>query len=714
MKTRTIQKNHLFKKDNWKDYLFLLLLALLCYWPLPFGIFSAKNDNIIAVLPFRYNISEAIRSGHLPLWSPYIYLGFPLHGDMQSGCWNPFVWLFSLFSVYNLTVLHFEILLYIFISGLSMYKFLDIAGMPKVVRLTGAAVYMMSGFITDVGGSNILFLASAAFIPYVFGYYYLFLKNNSLLNALKFTIALSLLFLTGYPSFFILTCYILLAAFLVYIFLRIKNKAFSLQPLQKLLLYHLLIGVVFLLLCAPAILSYFQILPYYQRGSGINLAQSYQNSIQPSCLQSILLPMAAIKDPSSFSTDLISRNLYFNCCLLVFLLSATIKKQRALTLFILSGILFFLLFSLGSYTPVRTWTYHWLPLMNTFRHPSNARLFIIIGAIFLSSHSIAEITNSTTQNRIKKISILCLLALLVAWIAITFNRTTISHQLSGFNQSQGNIRDKLKQLLDQLNYADAVLINGSLQIIFLAILLFQIGKPTLLKKTLPYIVITNSLLVAQLTIPFTLVSHLSPKEINNYFYGFGKGYSIPDLQSTIQQNSKDALSNYTQIGISTFYNKNIGMSFEQVTPTFMIQIEQLNSDSSVKNYVLGQPVAYLADSLFQHNGQTIAGISKAQNEEKEALKITGITNHSFDFITNTKDSKLLCLQQVHLPGWKATVDGQATSIRQANIAFMSVTIPTGYHKINFTYEPKGIITALIISIITGIFVLSLFIFKRKL
>src|SRR5438067_8626389 len=114
----SINLKSILNKSPVQDYFLILLLALVCYWPFTAGIFSAKNDNLIVILPFRYNISEAIRAGHLPLWSPYIYLGFPLHGDMQSGCWNPFVWFLSLFKTYDLTLLHIEILIYIYFAGL--------------------------------------------------------------------------------------------------------------------------------------------------------------------------------------------------------------------------------------------------------------------------------------------------------------------------------------------------------------------------------------------------------------------------------------------------------------------------------------------------------------------------------------------------------------------------------------------------------------------
>ena len=78
-----------------KDLLLLLLVAVVIYWPVSFMVLSLKNDAINYFLAVRDNLSEAIHEGFSPWWSTYINLGYPLHGDMQSGVWNPFVLLLS-------------------------------------------------------------------------------------------------------------------------------------------------------------------------------------------------------------------------------------------------------------------------------------------------------------------------------------------------------------------------------------------------------------------------------------------------------------------------------------------------------------------------------------------------------------------------------------------------------------------------------------------
>ena len=221
-------------KIHYKNYLLLLVICLLAYWPLTFGLFSVKNDAIHYFLPYRFNISEAIRNGEFPFWSPYVYLGNPLYGDMQSGAWNPVVWFFSFIGRYDITLFHYENLLYIFLGGVGMYKLTNRLFAHSHTALLIAVSYMLSGFM--LSGQLINWLAAAAFLPFVFHYYLCTahrvrwtsrgqtLRQTSWSNAAKTGIALFFLLTAGYPSFFIITGYVLLALFVITVINRFRNN----------------------------------------------------------------------------------------------------------------------------------------------------------------------------------------------------------------------------------------------------------------------------------------------------------------------------------------------------------------------------------------------------------------------------------------------------------------------------------------------------------
>ena len=67
---------------NLKPYAILLLILIVAYLPVSTFYFGMKNDAFSDNFPNKFFLTEAIRSGHLPLWNPYINFGFPVYADL--------------------------------------------------------------------------------------------------------------------------------------------------------------------------------------------------------------------------------------------------------------------------------------------------------------------------------------------------------------------------------------------------------------------------------------------------------------------------------------------------------------------------------------------------------------------------------------------------------------------------------------------------------
>ena len=135
-----------------RDYLLLFILTLIVYWPLSLNLLSLKNDALVQYLAYRYHLSEAIQNGYLPFWSPYLYTGFPIHADMQGEVWNPFVLILSLISRYNMTVLQWEVLIYLFLSAIGTYRLLSYLDFSRKTSVCAAVCCCsMSGIINYDG-----------------------------------------------------------------------------------------------------------------------------------------------------------------------------------------------------------------------------------------------------------------------------------------------------------------------------------------------------------------------------------------------------------------------------------------------------------------------------------------------------------------------------------------------------------------------------------
>src|SRR5512137_1126901 len=84
-----------FVNSFWRDGLALAILALLTvlfFWPVFFAGYwlpRGGGDLVSFLWPQYAFAGEAIRSGSIPLWNPYLYSGAPFLADNQSGVLYP-------------------------------------------------------------------------------------------------------------------------------------------------------------------------------------------------------------------------------------------------------------------------------------------------------------------------------------------------------------------------------------------------------------------------------------------------------------------------------------------------------------------------------------------------------------------------------------------------------------------------------------------------
>jgi len=697
---------------HYTNYLLLLVICLLAYWPLTFGIFSVKNDAIHYFLPYRFNISEALQNGEWPFWSPYIYLGYPLHGDLQSGAWNPIVWLFSFAGRYDLTLFHYENLLYIFLAGVGMYKLTNRLVQHSHTALLIAVSYMLSGFM--LSGQLINWLAAAAFLPFVIHYYLQTLRSPSFNNAIKTGIALFFLFTAGYPSFFITTSYILFILLLITVINRFRNKLPIPVSWKRFLIQQLLVVLVFTGLALPAIVSFIDLLPYYQRGNGTSYIDSIQNSFEWQHLLSMVFPSSIKANDIVSATDLTCRNVYPGIFTLL-ILAAFPPKLNKRNVLLISLAVFALLFSLGDATPVRKLCYTIVPLMDTFRHPSQMRLFFLFAVVLLAAPGLKQLlSNNFTGTSLLKLKrftrVTAGLLFLITLIAIF--RSGIIRQFSGFGYS--GIRAALKNVIDSISLSDAIAVNGLLQLIFIAAFAWWVKRSCRPKALFSFLWVANLFIMAQLVLPITFVSKTAPREINALVHASPKGFPVNGLERSIGENSKDATDYFDKIALSYFYNKKIGISHISNSPSFLEEQEQFLGNEFIYRYVASLPAAYIADTvvkaedtaLLNQTGNCNYAFTDARLDIKgfcspgDTAIIKKIAANRFEIETATTSAAFLVLTQNYHHHWKVSIDGSPGNIYKTNTSFMGTPIGPGKHKIIFRFVPGNTIKAMWILLAT--------------
>ncbi len=709
-----VNQQHNSRYNHWKSYLFLLFIALVAYWPLSFQLFSVKNDAIHYFLPVRYTISNSIQHGYFPFWANSFYLGYPIHGDMQSGVWNPFVQFISLFTTYNVTILHLECLLYIFLAGAGMYKFSGLVSTSTISRLTAACAYMLCGFMLG-SGEFTNWLASAAFIPFTLFYYYRFLHTPAFGDALKTALAIWLLFVCGYPADSIMIVYILVGFFLFYFIKHRSLLAGDKALVRKHLIYHAVLIIISFLLLAPALLSYFELLPYYSRGTGTGVNEAMINSFDAKSSLSFISPWSVVASDFPASGDITGRNIFIGLFPLVFAAASFFLKSSRLKTILQVAVIIGFLFCLGDATPFRRICYNLLPGMNTFRHPSHFRLYTILPLLLLATITLDQFLRreKAVIKMIRTVSFS--LAAILLLLAIITLSTGDSGKLFGIFSAISD-RENLKIFLQDITWKDMLLLSCFLQMFFLVIFLFMIrSKKSFAQKTFLALHIINLVINSALVLPATFVSKTPPSRINSLISEKAGYYDPSSFNKTLLENTDGAFDNSNEIGLSFFYSQQPGLTKITNSPAFLSSMDSLVQTNLLYNYILNKPVAWisgqtkpLTDTILLKDSNNACGYSFSNNTNLLAIDscdlpagnvtITGVAPGRFVMKVNAYFPCVLNLSQDYHHNWTAAINGRPVIVEKANIAFMNIPLQKGSFEVEWRYKTGIICYAFIISL----------------
>jgi Bacterial membrane protein YfhO len=698
--------------------LFLLLTAITAYWPISFHVFSLKNDALNYFLPVRHLVSESYSNNILPLWTPYLNLGYPLHADMQSGVWNPFVQVFSFFGPYTLYTLQLETLLYIFLSGMGIFFLLKHFRLHPYANLLASVSFMLCGFNSD-SCQFLNWIAGTAFLPFVFLFYYRCLEERSLKQGIYTGISLFFLFSCAYPADFIITAYLMVSMLIVYIVSAYRKKEIFIN--KKLLLAHVAIAIIFVLLSGPAILSYAEGLPLQERGNGAAYEAVMSNPLHPALLSSFTTPLAIWKMPGISITDPLERNSYIGIAgFMLLVISFMLKSANKTVKFSKWAALVFILFSFGETGGIRIISYYVLPLMNSFRHPANAKMFTLFFCCILTGFAFNDVLNNAVPVKILKRGWWATLSIVLIVLIISFF-TPFSlfkfSSLSSFIQPQEGVSfiNHLKTQLDSISFADLVLLNTLIQIIFLLLLYRFLFKRINIKFFLATAVI-NCILFTVCFQPFTVINKSPASAVQAMVNKFSvTGYPLPDNTQSLEQNSLNNEKYMAQIGCINLYNKKIGRSDYRITPSNQLLQNKFWFNEKIRNKVMKYPLLYKPEFVFDINKwnagevqdssaskwaftESLKYVHKFSNDDSIDIVFTKFEPNRIEGKITTNEDGEFVLMQTNYPRWKLYIDDKASSINLTNIAFMGFSVPKGSHTFSFRYEAMQIRIAFIISL----------------
>ncbi len=284
----------MLKKHQHSDYIILLIILLLGMWQIVSGETAMKWDIMDIYLPWKYFITASINNRNLPLWNPYMNSGFSQMGD--PGTWYPVSWLIGFVFRYNITAVHFEYLLHLYVAGIGIYKLGELKKFSRITCLIIATSYMFSGFFIS-NAQHIGWLISAAWLPYIVYYFIKLQTNLSISDAVKLSFVLFLMLSGGYPGIFISTIYLLAGYFIYYFVGALQKRQF--RVLKKQILYLSISATVFLTFSAVILFSSFDLAQHITRAQGLKYNSEawgiLTGSLQPKALLSFIYPFPGKK-----------------------------------------------------------------------------------------------------------------------------------------------------------------------------------------------------------------------------------------------------------------------------------------------------------------------------------------------------------------------------------------------------------------------------------
>jgi len=689
---------HIYSK---RQIILSLIILLVCcaigYWPVSAGIFSLKNDATLYFLPVRYQVSEMIRNGHFPFWTSFINLGHPLYTDMQSGVWNPIVWLLSVFGSYTMRSLQMELLIYVYISGISMLFLLKYFKLHPVISLSLAVCYMLCGFNSD-SAQFAYWIAGTAFLPLVFLFFLKTLFETSWKQALLFSFSMYMLFVTGYPGEFIIIFYFLLSYFIIHV---IRNR----KDFLKLFKVAGLSVLVFFLLSLPVIMAYASGLQYITRGGAVNYDLTMTNSMHPATLISWLFPLAAWKVHAP-GTDILGRNSFIGLMpFLLLLISFLIRSKNSIIIFLKWVCIISLIFSLGKLGLLRSAAYYVLPYMDTFRHPSLFRFLTIFCSCILAAYTLQQllVKKEISPSR-QRIFFIVAAIMLIIPLGVLVAGTSM-HSFFPEKFSIGSV----KKWLDQSSAGQWFIIELLIQLPFL-FLIYRYFIKKINLKIIGLLCISNSLIHTMLIQPVTVVRTETVESFQTTIDEYTQtGFPLPDLNSTINSNSFADEQHSIDYGPVNMFNKKTGYQYVFVTPGPLISHEKFMADDKLSKNIFNFPILYSADTaLSMKDPTTLSADQKFVISDDTAVlnyvnsdrvnpsyKVRSLkfSPTELEFEIQSDNPGFYCLTQNFYPKWQLLVNNKKEIIYPCNISMMGFKVPAGKNIVTLRFIDNRVLTA---------------------
>lgn len=346
----------------------LLALVLLFFWKIALtNLILVGLDLFTYFYPYREYAAETLGQGHLPLWNPYLFMGFPFLANLQSAVFYPFSLLFLWLPVPKAAA--YFIVLHIFMAGAFTYLFARRAlRLSPLAAFISSAIFAFGGFL-GAHAEHLTLVSVFAWLPLLLLLHHLAYQGRNLGYTVLGAVAVSLQFFAGHTqaSFINLTALGCYALYLALVEAKIVERRIVLPQMRKRIAKSL--GLCLLMVFLGVGLAAVQLLPSLEfvsqslRGRGLTYRQAVSFSLSPRFLLLSLLP--------GYEASPFSEYIAYLGVLPLLLAGLSFISPRRREVIFFAGLAGFGLFlALGVYNPLYFVLWRFVPGFALFRAPA--------------------------------------------------------------------------------------------------------------------------------------------------------------------------------------------------------------------------------------------------------------------------------------------------------------------------------------------------------
>ncbi len=378
------------KKQRWQDALGILSLGALIvtfFWRLALtNLVLARGDVLLYFYPLWDYRAEALRSGRIPLWNPYLFMGAPFLANSQAGVLYPFnwplAWLPSPIAFKIAATAH----LILAGAGAILFARRALGLRPSSAWLAGL-LFALGGYLT-AQVEHINQLQGLAWLPFAFTLIAAY--PGTLWGTLGLAAVLALQLLAGHTQ----SAFITLVGLAFYSLWMITKPAFRPPAFVLRPLITLVVGAVGAVgLAGAQVIPALELSRLSQRGGGLPFHEAISFSLSPLLLGRALLPGYG----ETIFTEYVGY-LGVSGLLLALIGAWARRRERHVTALTALGILGLLL-ALGMYNPLYWLCVQFVPGFNLFRVPARWLVLFAFAGSALASLGLETVQRSTIPRR---------------------------------------------------------------------------------------------------------------------------------------------------------------------------------------------------------------------------------------------------------------------------------------------------------------------------